>query len=380
MKKYLLSFAVLLMGVTTFTSCSDDDDDVKPVELKTVTNAVYVVNAGQQKSGVTGSLTRFDVDAWTATDGVFRQVNGRNLGVTANDAVIYGTKMYIVVDGEGTVEVVDKNTLKSVKTIKLTQQLGAATGTSPRQAVAAHGCVYVTTFGVESGAVAAIDTTNFSLKKVYKGGSYPDGIACVGNKLYVCNSNYGGGKGNLSVIDITTGDTTMIVNTHLTNPTTIAAVASDIYVLHFGTFAPVTYDQTGAGVMKLSGKTVTKVVDATMMAVNDKKGAEKIYTINAPWTTPATPVTYNVYDVRSGKVSTFTTKMVDAPSAMAVDPVTGYVYILSYKKNPDTGYADYEGPGYANVYDASGNLLHTLNVGVGPTSMVFDYKDIPVHN
>ena len=126
--------------------------------------------------------------------------------------------------------------------------------------------------------------------------------------------------------------------------------------------------------MKVVGKQVTKVSDATLMAVNDKKGAEKIYTINAPYTNPATPVTYNVYDVRAGKTATFTTTMVEAPSAMAVDPVTGYVYIMSYKLNPETHRADYGGAGYVNVYNASGKLLHTLAIGVGATGMVFDYQ------
>ncbi len=45
MKKYLLSLAVLLMGVSLFTSCEDDDDDVNPRDLKKVTHAAYVVNA-----------------------------------------------------------------------------------------------------------------------------------------------------------------------------------------------------------------------------------------------------------------------------------------------------------------------------------------------
>ena len=98
MKKYLLSLAVLLMGVSLFTSCEDDDDDVNPQDLKKVTHAAYVVNAGQQATGSTGTLTRVDMGTWTTAQNVFSQVNGRNLGVTANDAIIYGSKMYIVVE------------------------------------------------------------------------------------------------------------------------------------------------------------------------------------------------------------------------------------------------------------------------------------------
>lgn len=103
MKKYLLSLAVLLMGVSLFSSCEDDDDDVNPRDLKKVTHAAYVVNAGQQAIGSTGTLTRVDMGTWTTAQNVFSQVNGRNLGVTVNDAIIYGSKMYIVVDRKSVV-------------------------------------------------------------------------------------------------------------------------------------------------------------------------------------------------------------------------------------------------------------------------------------
>ena len=101
-----------------------------------------------------------------------------------------------------------------------------------------------------------------------------------------------------------------------------------------------------------------KVADATMMAVMSVSGKpHRIYTINAPYTKPATPVTYQVYDMHTGKTSTFIKEGVDCPAAIAVDPVSGYVYITSYKKSPDTGFADYSTPGYVNIYDESGVLL-----------------------
>ena len=98
-----------------------------------------------------------------------------------------------------------------------------------------------------------------------------------------------------------------------------------------------------------------------------------IYTINAPYTTPATPITYNVYDITTGENKTFITgDDIDSPAAITVDPVTGDVYIASYKTNPDTGYADYSGNGYVNKYDSEGNLIGQYETGVGPTAFVFN--------
>ena len=52
MKKYLLSFAVLLMGMAMFTSCSDDEEDVTPgpTPMKMKTTGIYVINQGNELS------------------------------------------------------------------------------------------------------------------------------------------------------------------------------------------------------------------------------------------------------------------------------------------------------------------------------------------
>ena len=58
MKKYLLSFAVL-MSATLFTACNKDNDDHGKVPV-IASEGFYVVCSGNMSSGINGSLSYYD--------------------------------------------------------------------------------------------------------------------------------------------------------------------------------------------------------------------------------------------------------------------------------------------------------------------------------
>ena len=109
MKKYLLGLAVLLMGTAVMTSCSDDNDGPETY-LQVYSTGAYVVNSGNMYSKIESSLTAIDYASSTATQNVFKTANGRSLGDTANDGIVYGNKIYLAVDQSNTIEVIDKKT------------------------------------------------------------------------------------------------------------------------------------------------------------------------------------------------------------------------------------------------------------------------------
>lgn len=119
MKKYLLSLAVVLAGITLLASC--DDNDGPSYQYVTYSNGAYVVNAGNMSGSIDGTLTYIDYDAHTAYQKVFQSANnGQSLGNTANDGLVYGDKIYVVVDKENTIEVLDRVTRKRIKQISTT--------------------------------------------------------------------------------------------------------------------------------------------------------------------------------------------------------------------------------------------------------------------
>lgn len=399
MKKYLLSFAVLMMGMATLTSCDDDEEESVREEVPggdidrtpqpiDVNYGIYVVNSGNEGSQIDGGLTYLDAETWRVEKDAFKSVNGRSLGLTANDGIVYGSKLYVVVTGENTVEIMDNGTLASLKQIKTAEVMGTEKGYMPRHITAAGGLVYVSTYG---GYVAAIDTATFEVKRTYAvtpdeslaASMYPEGMAVSGNTLYVANSSYGNGQyPSVASINLESGTVTLMTDEKITNPTAVAVHGNDVYVLDYGTY-DASWNQTGAGVRKISDGEISIVVDATAMTV----AGSKIYTINAPYNSdPTVKPSYLVYDMETGATSEFLTdgewqdgtyvKNPSAPfsaAAICADPVRGYVYMASYSENPDyPGYAGYSIDGYINVYNMNGSLLLSRPCGVGPTAIVLN--------
>lgn len=371
MKKYLLSFAVLMMGTALFTACSNDDDEpvIKPVD---VSNGMFLVGSGNKKAGIDGNLSYIDYAKGTVTSNAFQLANGKSVGKTANYIMTYGNKLYIVVDAEATIWVCDKQTLKVQKQISTTALLGEKDGLSPRAAVGKDGLLYFACYGDSynggNGIVAAIDTINFAKQKTFAVGSYPNGVTLCSGYLFVTNSDYGNNvKPSLSKIDLTNGTVSEIKDAAVTNPMEILTVGSDVYYLDYGTY-DANWNQTGAGVRKvaLDGK-VTKVVDGTAMCTDGKK----IYTVNAPYGGSGT--NYLIYDTATGATTSWEPADVFSPAVIAADPVTGNIFIVSYQKNPDTGYAGYALPSYTNQYDATGKFVKKYEAtATGPISVVFN--------
>lgn len=385
MKQFLSLFAIAAMSFTLFTACDDDNDtpDLQPVD---VSEGVFVVCSGNQSGAIDGSITYINSSTGAATQNAFQAANGRSLGLTVNDAIVYGSKLYIAVTKENTLEVVDRNTMKSIKQIKTTELMGEEKGLQPRHLVAYQGKVYLSTYGTSlgygsdgtaKGYVAAIDTASYAAT-TYQVGAYPEGMAVSNGKLYVANSSYGTGNApSISSIDLSNGSVTDFTDDFITNPVQIEAIGDALYILDSGLY-DASWNQSGQGVRKLANGKVTKVADATMMAVSNKSISRAtavepvLYLINNPYTYPATPVTYSVYIPSRGETTTFIDGSdIDSPNGISVDPVTGKIYILSYSMG-ESGYADYKAAGYVNEYSASGAFIKKYTTGVGPTAIAFN--------
>jgi len=381
MKKFLSLFAIAAMSLTLFTACDDDEDtpDLKPVD---VSDGVIFVCSGNQSSSIDGSITYLNTANRNATLSAFKAANGRSLGLTANDALVYGSKMYIVVTKENTVEVCDRNTLKSIKQIKTTELLGTDKGLQPRHLTAYNGKVYLSTYGTDvkyggdgtaKGYVAAIDTASYTAT-TYPVGAFPECMTVCNGKLYVANSSYGyGAAPSISEIDLSlsSGNVKDITSALVQNPIGIATGSDGaVYIQDSGSY-DASYNQVGAAIVKYANGTFTKACDATAMSMSGD--GNKIYVINAPYsyTSVVTPA-YNVYDVSTGSTTKFIDgNDVESPTAIGVDPVNGRVYILSYSLG-ESGYADHKANGYAVEYDSTGSKIGKYTVGTGPTAVAFN--------
>ena len=377
MKKYLLGLAVLLMGTAVMTSCSDDNDGPETY-LQVYSTGAYVVNSGNMYSKIESSLTAIDYASSTATQNVFKTANGRTLGNTANDGIVYGNKIYLAVDQSNTIEVIDKKTKRSIKQIKTTDLLGNAEGVEPRHIIADGGKVYFTTYG---GYVAAVDTINFALADKYKVGDYPEGLAIGGSNLYVANSNYGKGGGNISCIDLSSKKVETKNIEGVNNPTSIYYASNVLYVLDNPVYGPAPdYAATGENALRAvsftEGKS-QKVADGNY-AVCVTPGTTTrtpqlvrsyFFVLNAPY--GGTP-SVSVLAAGSTQPQALTlSEMPVSPCGIFADPLNGHIFVLSYKMG-DKGTPDYNGNGYVVEYDRAGQKQHEYETGVGSCAMFFD--------
>lgn len=374
MKKYLLGLAVLLMGTAVMTSC-DPAEDYPETYLQEYSTGAYVVNSGNMYSNIESSLTAIDYASSTARQNVFKTANGRSLGNTANDGIVYGNKIYLAVDQSNTIEVIDKKTKQSIKQIKTTDLLGKAEGAEPRHISADGGKVYFTTYG---GYVAAVDTTSFALQKKWKVGSYPEGLVIAHGNIYVANSNYGKGGGNISCINLSNDNVETKNIEGVNNPTSIYYASNVLYVLD-NQYYDASYNAYGENALRAvsfaEGKS-QKVADGNY-AVCVTPGATTrmyvvrpyFYVLNAPF--GGTP-SVSVLAAGSTQAQTMTlSEMPVSPCGIFVDPLNGHIFVLSYRLG-DKGYPDYSGNGYVVEYDRAGQKQHEYETGVGSCAMFFD--------
>ena len=364
------------MGTAVMTSC-DPAEDYPETYLQVYSTGAYVVNSGNMYSKIESSLTAIDYASSTATQNVFKTANGRALGNTANDGIVYGNKIYLAVDQSNTIEVIDKKTKQSIKQIKTTDLLGNAEGAEPRHISADGGKVYFTTYG---GYVAAVDTTSFALQKKWQVGSYPEGLVIAHGNIYVANSNYGKGGGNISCINLSNDNVETKNIEGVNNPTSIYYAAGLLYVLD-NQYYDASWNAYGENTLRTvefaQGKS-QKVADGNYAVcvtpgATTRTDVEKVrpyfFVLNAPF--GGTP-SVSVLVAGSTQPQAMTvSEMPVSPCGIFADPLNGHIFVLSYRLG-DSGYADYNGNGYVVEYDSAGQKQHKYETGVGSCAMFFD--------
>jgi len=178
MKKNKLSCIAVVLIVFIF-SCKKDNP-APPVTPK-VTTGLFILNQGLYGANNT-TLTYYDFGTQNVTTDYFKNVNGFGLGDTGSDFIIYGGKMYIVINNSGYVAVANSVTAKFIDSIDLKN---AGVNRGPENVVAAEGKVFVSS---TDGTVAVIDTTSLKITRYIKVGSNPAQMVVAGDNLYVSNT------------------------------------------------------------------------------------------------------------------------------------------------------------------------------------------------
>src|SRR4051812_46972655 len=117
--RIILFVALLIVGMT---ACKKDKDDAQAPK---VTTGVYVLNEGLFNKN-NSMLSYYDFSTGTVSTDYFAKANsGTGLGDTGNDMVIYGGKLYIVMNESSVLTVADARTAQKIKNVDFTKNGGA---------------------------------------------------------------------------------------------------------------------------------------------------------------------------------------------------------------------------------------------------------------
>lgn len=316
--------------------------------------ALYFLSSGSNTHN-NSSLYMYDVAKEEVVPDYFLTQNGRGLGDTAQDMIVYGDKMYISVYGESTIEVTDLRA-KSIKQIPTEGQ--------PRYMVSNGGKVYVTYY---NGYVARIDTASLTVEATVRVGRNPDQLAVANNKLYVANSggmDYSteiGYDKTVSVVDLSSFTETEKLEVVL-NPTKVQAdEQGNVYVISMGNYddVPNTLQKINTATNEVS--VLSDCPNATEMTYMNGK----LYLYYAQWGAPSP--TYLTYDTKAQTVgSSFITDGTAVNAPYAICNAGGNIYISE---------SDYTNNGDIYGFGTDGKLIKKFEAGLNPMKVVLAQKD-----
>jgi len=342
----------LLSGMLILSGCDHNtpDDPNKPI-VNASASGIYILNEGLFQMN-NSTISYYNFGAGTFTEDLFLQNNHRGLGDTGNDLQKYGSKLYAVINGSNTVEIMRLSDATSLKSISLT-------GKQPRNIAFYAGKAYVTCF---DGNVVRIDTATLAIDGTLKVGDNPDGLCVSGHKLYVANSgglnspNYGH---TVSVIDLNTF--TIIKNIEVvTNPTVLMSDGfGDVYLASRGNYGsiPYTFQRIDTQQDEVVQTFDWHVLDFTI-------SGQYAYLYNYDYSTQSSWI--KMMDVTTESIvrDNFITDGTDiqTPYSIAVNSLNGDVYIT------DAGNFTVSGDVYC--FSKDGKKKFSFAAGINPGAMV----------
>ena len=375
-KKILI---LLIVVISSFTSCQSDDPIIKeeivelPSQTPTAVEGFYLLNEGNMSSNK-ASLDYYDYKTGVYKRNIYSQANPEatlGLGDVGNDIAVYGNKIYAVINNSNKVEVMDAKTTKRLKVIDIK---------NGRYVTFGNGKVYVSSYDGEigldnntpNGFVAEIDTTSLNIGRTVKVGRQPEGLAVVGQKLYVANSggynptNY---ERTVSVIDLKTFTKTKDIDVAINLNRLKVDSDGDIYVSSRGD-----YYSIASKLFVIDTKTdlVKKTFD--IACANLWIAGDQAYVIGSEfnYTTFENVITYSLINTKTETLlpQSFLPKsvsdLITTPYGIAVDPISFNIYIT------DAG--DYVSPGKLYCLDKDGNTKFTVTTGDIPAHIAFKQK------
>lgn len=336
-----------------------------------VLKGFYFLNEGQWGKN-NASLGYYDFSKASYTDAWWTALNPNvrgDFGDVGNDVAVSGNWLLAVVNSSNLLEICDRDGV----------HLGAVEIPNCRMVKVNGDIAYVTSYA-DDGYVAKVDLKENKVLSTCKTGHEPEGLAIIGNTLYVLNScgyhtDYTGGGANeessISIIDLTTFTETEKVKLGVCNaysPLTILPDGKTFFINSSGDYNAV---KPTSILFDTTEKKVTKNFGFGGAYADVYDGKLYIFDTSFSYTTFEWENSNCIYDPATGTIGEFPVnedefELYGAPTGIWINPTNGDIYIA------DKG--NYTSPAFLYKYDKSGVERDKINVGVCPGHLAWDWR------
>ena len=363
--KKITNFLVIsnLLILVTFSSC--DPIVEPPIEKVESVTSFYLLNEGAWGAN-NASLDFYDYQTTEYSLNIFSGINPNvvgGLGDVGNDLMIYGGKLYAVINVSGLVEVMDAKTA---------QHIGEVEIPNCRNINFHNGRVYVSSWssatisnGNVIGYVAEVDTATLQVVRKVNVGRQPEEMEFLNGKMYVANS--GGYTADLdstiSVVNLQTftEEKKIIVAKNLQK---LCKAGNKLYALALGNYYNINPD-----IYIIEND--KKVKNLGIYASNFCLSGDSLYILSnqTNWGTGTTTSKYIIYNIANQQVVTenFITDGTETSIAVsygiAVNPVSKEIFITDAKS--------YTTSGKLFCFSPDGKKLWDVATGVCPSKIAF---------
>jgi hypothetical protein len=340
MKKLLILTAI----VNLLLACTKGTDNQTGSFL--TGNGVFIINEGNFMGG-NGSVSFYSYDSLKIFNNIFLNANGRPLGDVPNSMVISGERIYIVVNNSGKLEVVDKNTMESVKTI---------TGLKAPRNISIISSTKAYVSSIYSDSVTIIDLSSNSISGYINIRRSSESIAVIRNKAFI--ANWVGGK---EVIVINTDTHKVIDSVEVAMEPESMVIDKDktLWILCNGGWKREFYAEL------ISVNTTTNDIEKRLVFAS-KQASPTCLQIDGDGST--------LYYLESG-VCKIKIDAVTVPTVPYINESGHYFYKLGINPvNGDilaTDAVDYQQKGHLLIYSSSGKLVSDAMTDIIPGMVCF---------
>lgn len=353
-------------------SCGKDDP-VVPVDpgQETSYRGFYLLNEGQWGQN-NASLEYFNLNTRKMSSGWWTSNNmdvRSKLGDSGTDVVAYYDYLLVALNGSNLLEISDRNGshLKAVE-IPGCRKIAVKGDFAYVTSYADEGKVYKV--NIEKGLVAGTCAT----------GHEPEGVAIIGDKLYVLNScgnhtDYSGHGDNeiasISVINLNTFTEEDRVNLGIVNAYSPLTVMPDGYSFFINSSGDYFNVAPSCVIFDTKTLSVTKTFNQGGTYAAVYRGELFVMETTYSYITERWEVSAFVYDIFTDTVFDFpvtsaTLAGLTAPGGLWIHPTDGEIYIA------DQG--NYTSPGVLYRFDMKGAAIEHYDTGVCPAHIAWDIR------